>query len=132
MQFDLMRLSLLERLHGDLFADRVAFLPTREVWLRRVLAREVVFIHRKDTFHFVPEPPDGGAAPAFPIGRIGRAVSVQENQPPEAGLKETKRETWRASLVMIDPRHHDDGQKIAMEQDPSVGAPFAVFQSLVS
>lgn len=133
MEFDLMRLSLIERREPGLFMDPKHRTATREQWLRETLGKQIVFTHRKDTFHFVPEltPLQEGESHPLLMGRIGRAVNVEEHQPPEAGLREMLRDAWRASLVFVDPRHHADGQKVAMENDRSVGTPHAVFQSLV-
>lgn len=67
------------------------------------------------------------------IGRIGRERHVRENEPPEEGMHERVREEWQASLVVIDPRLHADGQQIAMQvREEEIGKPVAVFQSLVT
>jgi hypothetical protein len=131
MQLELLRMSLLERRQIDAFAERAVHGGpfNREQWLRRVFSYRIEFEHRKETFYYVPEP---SADSPILIGRVGRQVSVQENEPPDAGLQETKRDAWRAALVLIDPRHHDDGQKIACEHEPRVGQPPALFESLVA
>jgi hypothetical protein len=131
MQLELLRLSLLERTQLDAFAERISALQPfgREQWLRSVFSARIAFEHRKETFHYVPQ---SDASSTILVGRIGRQVSVQENEPPEAGLQETQRDAWRAALVLIDPRHHEDGQKVAFEHDPRVGQPPALFTSLAS
>jgi hypothetical protein len=65
-------------------------------------------------------------------GWIGRQITVSEHAPPEIGLSEIQRETWQASLVVLDPRAHDDGQKIAVEDDGRVGAPSALLARLIN
>jgi len=68
----------------------------------------------------------------FIVGRIGRERYVKENAPPEEGLKERIHPEWQASVVIIDPTHHDDGQKVGMQcREEEIGKPVAVFQSLV-
>jgi hypothetical protein len=132
MQFELMRLSLFLRTQVDSFErrkkDGTSF--TREEWLRAVFSETIAFTHRKETFHYVPDL----HVPASPllVGRIGRQIKVVENEPPEEGLVETKRDAWRAALVLIDPRHHPDGQKVANEHQATIGQPVALFESLVT
>jgi hypothetical protein len=133
VQFELFRLSLLERGQRDLFAvfDGNSN-PPRELWLRRIFSEKIAFQHRGDTFHYVPEPdvPDSPESVLI-LGRIGRQLSVRENEPPESGLHETVREAWRAARVFIDPTTHDDGQKVAIEDDSHIGKPKALLESLV-
>src|SRR5690348_10707670 len=123
MQFDLFRMALSERAQLDLFDP--ATRPTREAWLRDVLSREIIFMHRKEQFHYAPDPhapPEGQDI----VGRIGRKRAAVENEPPARGLVETKRDKWTAARLLIDPSHHADGQKIAMENVQSVGKPFGL------
>jgi len=101
---------------------------TREKWLRRIFSGNIEYQHRGSECHFVPAE-DFDETP-FIVGRMGRKRKIDENEPPASGLKETSRDTWKAAIVLIDPRHHDDGQKIAMEIDPQIGNPFALFSSL--
>jgi hypothetical protein len=125
MRYDLMRLILLLR-DTDLFSP--PSLLSREEWLRRVFGEEVVFDHYGSEFHYVPEVD----APArFIVGRIGRARPVVENEPPEEGMHEIERESWIAAGIIIDPTTHDDGQKVAIEDNPRVGRPASIFRSLV-
>lgn len=134
MEFDLLRLSLIPRREPGLFMEERHRTATREEWLREILGKEVIFTHRRETFHYVPDDTadEKASAPlALLIGRIGRMVIIDSHQSPAGRLKEMLRDDWRASLVFTDPRHHEDGQKVAMEHDRSVGAPHAVFQSLV-
>lgn len=132
MQFELLRLSMYPRDQVDGFErkkpDGTAF--TREQWLRAVFQESIAFVHRGDQFHYVPDPrlteADGVIA-----GRIGRQVVVKESTPPEAGLTDTQRDAWMASDVLIDPTHHPDGQKAAVEHKNDIGQPVSLFTSLV-
>jgi hypothetical protein len=110
----------------------VAPSETREQWLRRTFSTEITFIHRQNQFHFVPDPEAQGEMPGLIVGRIGRKRTSQENEPPESGFRETERTAWHAMLVIIDPSHHEDGQKVAIERDPTVSTRcLAVFKSLL-
>lgn len=135
MQFELLRLSMLIRVQMDGFErqkpDKTPY--TREEWLREIFAQRIAFTHRRELFHYVPEMDiPGGEAGELIVGRIGRQIKVVENEPPDAGLHETERATWRAAMVLIDPRHHADGQKVAVEHIPQIGRPVSLFASLVT
>lgn len=129
MRLQLIRLVLLQRNIGDLFDEWGGELPSREAWLRQVFSRRIDFIHRKIEFYYVPDPTPGADRLS---GRIGRQRISKENEPPDEGLVETERQSWRAGRIVIDPRHHDDGQKAALEISPDVGRPTAVLRSLAS
>ena len=111
MQFQLLRLVLLRRAQPDMFEERGpdGTEITREKWLRRIFTGNIEYQHRGSECHFVPAE-DFDEAP-FIVGRMGRKRKIDENEPPSSGLKETSRDTWKAAIVLIDPRHHDDGQK---------------------
>lgn len=130
MQFELLRIVLLRRAQPDMFEGQG---PdgreiSREEWLRRVFSKSIEFQHRGAECHFVPAEDFDGAP--FIVGRIGKKRKIDENEPPSSGLKETSRDVWKAAIVLIDPRHHEDGQKIAMEIDQQIGNPFALFSTL--
>lgn len=132
MQLELLRLSLLERRQLDVFAELG---PdgrewTREGCIRHVFSARIDFTHRTEAFCYVPERNDP-ARPAVLVGRIGRRISIEENEPPEQGLSEIRRDAWRAAVVLIDPRYHEDGQKVALERNNRVGRPISLFDSLV-
>jgi hypothetical protein len=130
VNFELLHLSALRR-HGDLFERKLpdGKLPTRSAWLRDIFSRPLSFTHRGQRFHFAAEP---GIDRRITVGRIGRLTSITENAPPEENLHEITRPRWVASVVLIDPRHHEDGQKVAMEVRGTVGKPMALFESLAS
>lgn len=132
MLFEYIRLSLFEREGFDFDwrkkANGAPFM--REEWLRDVFSREVPFIHRKNSYVFVP---DGEVEQStYIVGRIGRPTISVENEPPEGDLHETTREIWRAAITIIDPADHSDGQKAAVQVEANVGKPIGVFASLAS
>lgn len=59
-------------------------------------------------------------------------MAVSEHAPPERGLGEVQREAWQASLLIIDPTEHSDGQKVALEFDNRVGIPTSILNRLVA
>ncbi len=127
MQFELMHLSLLER-ERDLFDPKIAI--SREAWLREAFGEKITFTHYREQFHYVPEPDTTLDFGPLIAGRIGRRVSVSENDPPEKGLHETHREAWMAADVFIDPTHHAEGQKAAVQYREDVGKAFSILESL--
>jgi hypothetical protein len=129
VKLHLIRLVLLRREQGEIFTEWEGRLPTREEWLRLIFSRRIDFIHRKVPFYYVPEETD---SPEYLAGRIGRQRVSRENEPPEAGLGDTARQQWKAIRLVIDPRHHDDGQKVAVEASHEIGRPAAVMRSLAS
>lgn len=127
---EFIRLSLYAR--ADLF---VVTQPngeqyTREQWLRHMFSKQHDFMHRGATFAYVPDESLSDAS--LVIGRIGRERLVRDNEPPEQGLHERVHAAWQASVAAIDPRHHEDGQKVVMQERSEIGKPVAVFQSLVA
>lgn len=130
MQFELLRLSVLPRVQMDSFERRKpdGSQYNREEWLRAVFSESIMFLHRGANFHYVPiiELTDT----VLIGGRIGRQVTAVENEPPGDGLAKIRREAWRAASVLIDPTHHLDGQKVAVESLSAVGKPISVFESL--
>jgi hypothetical protein len=125
-RFELFRLSLLERTSPNLFVDMS---EDRETVLRREFGKARTFSHYLSTFHYVPHPqiPAGGMV----MGAIGRAIESEENLPPDAGLAEATRPTWKASVFALDPMDHIDGQKAALEDDRRVGGCLALMTALV-
>jgi hypothetical protein len=133
MQFEMLRLLMVERRQRGLFPrespEGGAF--TREAWLRDVFSREIEFQHLGGRFHYSPVT-DHDAGPDVLVGRVGRLITRVENDVPERHLAVIERETWKAANILIDPTAHEDGQKAAMEYEPSVGHPVPVFQSLAA
>lgn len=123
---------MVERPQSDAFEHRAADGSrfTREGWLRNIFGSSIQFQHRGETFHYEPE--SGPSTITAIVGRIGRQVLIAENAPPEGHLAPTTHESWKAAIVLIDPTHHEDGQKAAVEHLPAVGKPVAIFESLAS
>lgn len=132
MQFELFRLSLLPHKQPDMFEELGPDGQplTRDEWIRRRFGEEIRFVHRKNFFHYIRDRSleRGGLI----VGRIGREVLTAENLPPEGGLQDTERKTWRAAIIIIDPAGHGDGQKIAFEDDSAIARPYSLLSSLVS
>lgn len=128
MQLFLMRLMLDPRAPAAHAGVRPGVPHDRESWLRAIFSKEIVFLHRGADFHFVPLPEVG--TPEIMVGRVGRRVVAVENQPPQNFFSETEHESWRAALVLIDPRAHENGQLIAAEMVPEVGRPLPIMDSL--
>lgn len=131
VNLELMRLSLWPR--GDVNA-RHAKGPDgkpilREDWLREVFSTKLEFDYRGQKFFYVPTL-DEIEAP-FVAGRIGLLSRVRENEPPEAGLEDTVRDRWKAIIVLLDPRSHKDGQKVAVEFGTGVAKPLPIFTALI-
>jgi hypothetical protein len=125
--FQLFRLSLLTRADRDLFRDGPE--PTRAEHLAQAFAREWTFEHYGSDFYFKPDPersvPDGL------LGRLGRAVTIEENLPPDEGLVEASHDGWKACVIVVDPGDHEDGQKASVQVDVKVGKPVSIFTALI-
>ncbi len=129
MQLELMRFVMQPRPQSDIEERRhpSGRALTREEWLREMFSGSISFQHRGIEFHFVPIKSD---RPEIIVGRVGRQVVARENDSPATGFLETQHEAWRAALVLIDPRHHDDGQTAAVEVLREVGRPLAILDSV--
>lgn len=127
-KFDLFRFSLLPREQMDItsFPD-----PTREEYLRMLFSQEQKFTHYGTVFHYVPKPLEEGEERSEIIGRIGRSVIMEENLPPSDNFEDSKHETWKASVIVIEPTDHQDGQKVSIEVDQQVGKTDAIMKSLI-
>lgn len=132
MRLFLFRLSLKPYRQAGIFQRRQADGAdhTRETWLRERLSQPLQFIHRQNDFYFVPEKSETKIPNEIIVGWVARPRAVNERTPPWDGLSLTEHESWQAALVMIDPRHHEDGQKVAMEARPDVGTPESILLSL--
>jgi len=116
-------------MNGDLFEDG-GDKVSREQWLRRVFDEEQLFINRGSEFHYVPAMPNSKTGPL--IGRIGRKILREENRPPSEGLDDMTHEAWMAAVLVLDPNHHDDGQKLALQITRDVGSSLTLTTKLVS
>jgi hypothetical protein len=125
MQFYLLRFMLDPKPHA---ATGARPLIEREAWLRHVFGSAITFLHHGVDFHYRPD--IDLSKGEIIVGRVGRLVVAVENKPPEANFAETEHEGWRAALVLIDPRSHDNGQRAAVEMVTEVGRPLGVIGSL--
>jgi hypothetical protein len=99
---------------------------TREDWLRYVLGEKFEFEHVGGSIlHWVPQ----GDADECIVGLIQKTKRHELHEPPEKGGGEISREEWQGAYVLVDPTHHDEGQRIAVENDV-VGQPAALIKSL--
>lgn len=130
MLLEYFRLSLLERAQQDVFERQInGRRPTREETIRAVFSERFEFYHRKTLLIYVPDP--AASDEIYKVGRIGRRKTSKDHEPPEKGMHERFVETWQASLVIVDPRDHTDGQKVAAERDTAVGQPYALLSSFI-
>lgn len=128
-RFELYRLSLLPSRVGNLFEpgpDKIS----REEWLRKVFNEEQPFEHYGSSFHYVPSKLNADSESI--VGRVGRLVYREENKPPAEGLEAFTHEAWLAAVMVLDPSHHEDGQKLAIQNVNEVGSPKMLVKSLVS
>ncbi|MFU1478972.1 hypothetical protein ACM25N_15175 [Roseovarius sp. C7] len=118
-RFDLFRLSLRQREQIDILE---AIEPRdREQWIQFLFSQQTVFRHHGTDFVYVPLDPK--KTHPYVVGKIGREVSELENSPPEDGYREQIHDAWKASVVVVDPTEHADGQKLAIQYHPDVGKP---------
>ena len=125
-RFQLFRLSLLEVRQMNLLRSNEM---SREEWLKEVFSEEIPFTHYGTKFHYSPALDDSGDGVV--VGRIGKHVLRDENLPPEEGLKDFTRDTWIASVLVLDPTDHEDGQKLAIQDISKVGKPASLIRTLV-
>jgi hypothetical protein len=130
IKFDLYRFSLLERSQMDFLMPQS--LTTREEYLKIVFLQEQQFSHRKNFFYYFPKQLEEGEERDEIIGHIGRSIVINENLPPSKNFEESKRDTWKASVVIIDPKDHADGQKVAIGIDGQLGKTAPIIKSLVA
>jgi len=124
--FELFHLSLLEQTQIGLFESSIK--PTREAWLRESFGSSFKFTHRTIECHWVPADTEGG----FIAGNVVRSHPRRHHMPPEEGALEVVSEEWQGAMVVIDPSHHDDGQKLSFERDQTLGRPRSVLQSMIA
>ena len=110
--FEVFHLSLIGR-QGDLFSPPY----TREEWLRVAFNRNFQFMHRRRVFHWVPKYVGDGEI----IGIVERQTTRSRHLPPSEGASEFTESIWQGAIVIIDPAHHELGQRVSFEVDPDVG-----------
>lgn len=129
MQYWMMRLFLADRLAGTLFEDESGSKRlNRENYLRKAFASEIRFSHRKRVHVYTPFP---DAEDGILSGVVAREHTVTIARPPEEKYQKEDVPDWDTANVFIDVSGEADGQKVAMQDVPSVGSPLAIFRSLV-
>lgn len=101
---------------------------TREQWLREALASRFKFEHRGKEIHWVP----ANTGDTTISGNLVRVHRRRRHKPPEEGATEELGEEWQGAIVVVDPAHHPDGQKLSFERDATLGKPRPVLQSLTA
>ena len=76
--------------------------------------------------HWVPLDDVGG----YIFGLLEQKRPHEHHLPPERGGAEIITDEWQGAYVLIDPTHHGDGQKAAVENDV-VGKPGAILGKLI-
>lgn len=122
--FEQFHFSLIEREQIGLFEEQL----TRELWLRKVLRGRFQFRHAGKDFYWVPQ----DLSDEFIVGVVERQKSQLQRTPPDQGAREIQASIWTGSMVIIDPVHRPDGQKVAFESNSAVGQPKALLSSMVS
>lgn len=103
----------------------------REEWLREIFSNQFIFLHRSTKYFFVPESGEKiGLDERLIVGWIARGHPLAERTAPWEGLAPTEHQSWQAALIVIDPTHHEDGQKVAFEYRNQVGKTDALLASL--
>ena len=127
------RVSMVEASAPDSFGslNDDGQLYNREAWLRVFFSVRRSFVHRGVEFLFVPINADENGLPSSLLfGWIAKAVTLAERTPPSAGFDPIERPSWRGALLILDPREHKDGQKIAFERRRDIGKPASIMTSL--
>lgn len=120
--FSLLHVSLIEK-QRLLFGQ---FEGTREHWLRHSLresfsfrgwgGRELVWLPKKSEDGLI-------------FGLIQGTAPHAHHESPNAGGGEIVSDMWQGAYLFLDPTHHDDGQKLAIENDV-LGKPRALAKAL--
>lgn len=122
--FEHYHISLVERDQPDLLEPR----RSREDWIRHVLALKFDFAHFGNRFWWVPHAGSG----EYVTGIIERQKARTQHRGPDEDAHEFVGHEWQGSLIVVDPQHRPDGQKLAFERDSSVGTPAAILDSMVA
>lgn len=104
---------------------------SRESWLRFYFGSQQTFNHRGAEFYYRPQDDSEARRRGLLYGWIGRERTIHERTSPEEGFEPTTRSQWLAAFVAIDPSAHEDGQKVAVEDNPEIGKASALIKSLV-
>lgn len=120
--FSLLHLSLVGR-QRSLFGQ---FDGSREDWLRFALAENFSFSGWGNReLVWVPKRVSDGLI----FGLVQGKAPHPHHESPNAGGGETVSDFWQGAYVFLDPTHHEDGQKLAVENDV-MGKPRALAKAL--
>lgn len=122
--FEQFHFSLIERDEPDMFEPPLS----REGWLRGKLGDSFEFRHMGKYFYWVPQ----SLSEQFIVGVVSRKKIQAQRTPPDEGAVEFEGSFWTGALVIVDPAHRPDGQKVAFESDDDVGQPRAILSSMVA
>lgn len=120
--FSMMHLSLIEK-------DQLSFETfrgDRESWLRLALESSFEFLGwGGKELVWVPR----GTHEDLIFGLIQGKRPHEFHESPNEGGGEIERDFWQGAYLFLDPRHHEDGQKLAIENDV-LGKPRALSRAL--
>jgi hypothetical protein len=103
------------------------FRGSRDDWLRYALSEPFSFPHWGGaTLYWTPV----DAIDECILGVLQRTRKHERHRPPEELGGEVIDEEWQGAYVLLDPTHHEEGQRVAIENDV-VGEPQALLKYLV-
>jgi hypothetical protein len=104
------------------------FTGSREDWLRYALQDGFSFPHRGGgELHWVPQQTIDESI----LGLLQKTRKHARHRSPSEGGEEIIEDEWQGAYVLIDPTHHDEGQRVAIENDV-VGESKSLLKSLVN
>lgn len=101
---------------------------SRHEFLKQELSKNFNFNHSGVNFDYVFIAQEQ----QFILARIGRPKTEIKLKGPETGFTESKENSWHAVNFIMDISNHNEGQKIALENDSDVGIPLSITKSLAS
>lgn len=120
--FSILHLSLVENKQPSF----TTFKGTRDQWLRFSLSKSFEFVGwGGKLLVWVPK----GERDDLVFGLIQGKKPYSYHDAPIDGGAEKEDQFWQGAYVFLDPRHHDDGQKLAIENDV-LGKPRALAKAL--
>lgn len=100
---------------------------SREAWMRSALSKPFSFPYRGDIeLHWTPK---DDLEEVF-YGLIQRQKPHSLHRAPDEGGDEIVTDEWQGAYVLVDPTVHEDGQRIAVENDV-VGRPETLLKYLI-
>ncbi|MFG1277884.1 hypothetical protein [Xanthobacter autotrophicus] len=121
-QFDLFRISVVAKQRPSLFAKT----EDKDAYIVRVFSEKWHFEHRKTKFYYVYISSSQGHI----ISKIGRERVIDYNTAPETGFEREQMPAWQASTLVIDPKDHQDGHKLAFEIIQQLGNALSIMKSM--